>query len=85
MHLLARLELRNGADRHEYELRIIQKELLEGKYGAGIRELYEKLSDDGKYMAAHMLRQQEQCGESIDLFARALTSILGPLLWNHGG
>lgn len=75
MHLLARLELRNGADRHEYELRVIQKELLTGKYGARIKALFEKLSDDSQYMAAHMIRQQEQCGESIDLFARALTSI----------
>lgn len=76
MHLLARLELRNGADRHEYELRVIRNELLAGKYGARIKELFKKLSGDSQYIAAHMLRQQEQCGESIGLFARALTSII---------
>lgn len=75
MHLLARLELRNGADRHEYELRSVWQEIAGGRYGARLKLLFDKLTDSKRYLASHLMLRQRQCGESTELFARALTGI----------
>ncbi len=75
MHLLARLELRNGTDSHEYALRSVWQDVVGGRYGIRLMQLFEGLTDSKRYLATHLLIQQMRCGESTELFAHALTSI----------
>lgn len=77
MHLLTRLELRNGVYNEEYLLRTKWHEISAECYGNRLKVLFEKLNDDRRYMASWYLIQQERNGESIALFAKALIGMLG--------
>lgn len=76
MHLLTRLELRNGVNRQEYQLRTKWQEIEQGAYGNNMKELFYGLSQDNRYLAAWFLVQQERNGESVTLFSRALVGML---------
>ena len=76
MHLIARLELRNGANRQEYITRTKWQQIEEKLYGKRLGMLFEKLTADQKYLASWFMVQQERNGESIALFAKALIGIL---------
>lgn len=77
MHLLARLEVRNGVTFSEFRLRRKWDMLAEGQYGEPVRSCFGKMDAPGKYLTAHYLSRQEQMGESVALFAKALIAILG--------
>lgn len=76
LHLLVRLEVRNGVTRSEFRLRRKWDMLAEGQYGEHVRSCFRKMDASGKYLTAYYLSRQEQTGESVALFAKALISIL---------
>lgn len=76
MHLLTRLELRSGIDVQEYAIRKKQYEVSRNVYGEKLGQLFERLSQKKKYLAAHFLVQQERNAESVALFAKALIGIV---------
>ncbi len=76
MHLLTRLELRNGVNGQEYVIRSKWQEIIDNHYGKKLGTLYEKLSTDKQYLASWFMVQQERNGESITLFAKAIIGIL---------
>lgn len=76
MHLLTRLELRNGVSTQEYALREKWHEIELNKYGRKLGRLFSRMSDEKKYLASHFMLQQERNGESVSLFAKALIQIL---------
>ena len=77
LHLLARLEVRNGVTLSEFRLRCKWEMLETGQYGESARRCFMKADTSGKYLTAYYLSQQEQAGESVALFGKALISILG--------
>lgn len=76
MHLLTRLELRNGVNGQEYQLRTKWQEIENGVYGRKMQENFKSFSEDKRYLASWFLVQQERNGESVTLFSKALISIL---------
>ncbi len=46
-----------------------------GRFGQRLKLLFGKLTDSKRYLASHLMLRQRQCGESTELFARALTGI----------
>ena len=76
MHLLTRLELRNGASAQEYALREKWQQLEKDHYGKHLGKLFRQLDNDKKYIASHYMLQQEKNGESVSLFGKALIGIV---------
>lgn len=76
MHLLARLELRSGVDSKEYRVRVKWRNIERGDYGNKLSRLFSKLTQEQKYLASWIMVQQEDNGESVAMFAKALIGIL---------
>lgn len=76
MHLLTRLELRNGVTLNEYGLRQKWRLLEQGAYGTQVQKSFLSFDKDRKYKAAFYVRQHEKMGDSVMLFGKALISIL---------
>ncbi len=77
MHLLTRLELRNGVTRNEYGLRQKWYQIEQGAYGERVQKKFHAFDRDRKYKAAFYVWKQDKLGDSVALFAKALITVLG--------
>ncbi len=76
MHLLTRLELRNGVNSREYATREVKHRIEMDEYGKHIGQRFRELDVDQQYKAAWFMEQQERNGDGIMLFAKAIIGIL---------
>lgn len=84
MHLLVRLEVRNGVTQKELRIRSRLKQLEDGRYGERVQSSFREFEPELKYKTAFYLVQQEQTGESVALFGKVLTDLLSDgVLYKH--
>lgn len=84
MHLLVRLEVRNGVTQKELRIRSRMKQLEEGRYGERVQSSFRGFEPDLKYKTAFYLVQQERTGESVALFGKVLCDLLSDgVLYKH--
>lgn len=76
LHLLTRLEVRNGVTRKEYLLRRNWCRLAQGEYGETVQTYFQTFDSERKYKTAFYLAQQAHMGESIALFGKALIALV---------
>lgn len=76
MHLLTRLEMRSGVDAKECTTRIKCAQIEGGHYGKKLQMLFQELSRKKRYVASWYMVQQEEIGESVSLFAKAMIGIV---------
>lgn len=75
-HLLLQVEGLEGLDRKELRIRQLMYKVENGLCFKAVGKQYKKLSREKKYQIASYYILQEQVGESIQLFAQAVTVIL---------
>ena len=76
MHLLTRLELRNGVNSREYATRVVMDKIEKNDYGKNMGQRFQELDANQQYKAAWFMEQQERNGAGIMLFAKAIIGIL---------
>lgn len=76
LRLAKECERKNGAGAMDYDLQMRMDEVRQGKYGMEQQECFLKMSAQCQRQAARYMLLQEQSGESLMLYGKALTGIL---------
>lgn len=69
-------EQKNGCTLMDYDLQVRMDEVRQGKYGIDQQQCFMKMSVQCQRQAAHYMLLQEQSGESLTLYGKALTALL---------
>lgn len=69
-------EQKNGAGAIDYDLQVRMDEVRQGKYGTGQQQCFLKMPESCQRLAARYMLLQEQGGESLLLYGKALTGLL---------
>ena len=75
LHLLAYLDRQSGIDRTSIAIDVRRAELLAGRYGARVQELFAALTDDEQATVARLLMRQEENAVGRLFYDEALTEL----------
>lgn len=76
IHMLINEDLRDGITKKEYRIRYTMISVNQGAYGKWAKENFCNLTRENQYLAAQYIVEQENMGESVQLFSKASIELL---------
>lgn len=76
VHMLINEDLKDGITKKEYRIRYAMKSIYEGRCGKWAKETFCIMAKDKQYLTAQYLVEQENMGESLQLFSKAIIELL---------
>lgn len=75
-HIAVKADSFSGMSRNEFLIRHLMRQICDGKELGNISSVYRNLDDEVQYQLASFYVMQNQVGESVSLYAKAVTNIL---------
>lgn len=76
VHMLIKEDLRDGITKKEYKIRFTILGINQGRYGVWAKEIFCNMAKEKQYLTAQYLVEQENMGESLQLFSKAMIELL---------